>query len=425
MAGILFKVLIIIMIQLTFTTCIDPCKTGHDCYLQSLQLLNEDRVNLRNMHDEIHSFIEKATIDNQKEVEDDFAKMDIEWNAKTEQYTKNFSNFMNEVKKAEDTILPDVNDLKNKITTQKQLNFNRNYMYKEAIIYDNIITALEQGIVIKYGGPAGWDENSYRNNNLWNAKTMLKIGEGAVPNGNGMQTNIPGGYNVLWLRVSNHVWSNCKFSYLDGNKEELGFFTAGFRNLNEISPDGAASDSYSTVHIWFPVPVPRAGSILVQSAVNSVTWITGIAFGKNLWNHAKNSAVGYHWKVNGGTDLAWSSHNWNNDNLALISARVNNVLIVPVVNNGKDKILYIIEHNNNWLGTMHSTVKVNGVQVSRFRTSFQNPFAVNYNSKLYQRYIATIVPKELVNSNFLNVEINMANQDNHIHFREVGTHDLE
>jgi hypothetical protein len=30
--------------------------------------------------------------------------------------------------------------------------------------------------------------------------------------------------------------------------------------------------------------------------------------------------------------------------------------MVPVVPNGKNKILYIIEHNNNWEGTMHKDV---------------------------------------------------------------------
>ena len=36
------------------------------------------------------------------------------------------------------------------------------------------------------------------------------------------------------------------------------------------------------------------------------------------------------------------------------------VLYVSVVPSGKDKLFYIVEHNNNWVGSMHKSIKVNG-----------------------------------------------------------------
>jgi hypothetical protein len=101
-------------------------------------------------------------------------------------------------------------------------------------------------------------------------------------------------------------------------------------------------------------------------------------------------------------------------------------LEVPVLSNGKDKILYIVEYNNNWTGSMHGSVRVNNKEVERFRTTFWNPFAAHFNGKLYDRYLATYVPASLIPSHakFITVTIDMTQSNNHIHFREIGTHDM-
>ena len=101
-------------------------------------------------------------------------------------------------------------------------------------------------------------------------------------------------------------------------------------------------------------------------------------------------------------------------------------LRVPVVPNGKDKIVYIIEHNNNWAGTMHFSVTVNDKKVDRLSTAFvNNPFATHYNSKLYSRYLATRIPADYIKpgDNFISLKIDMSGTNNYIHFREAGTHD--
>lgn len=58
--------------------------------------------------------------------------------------------------------------------------------------------------------------------------------------------------------------------------------------------------------------------------------------------------------------MNWHTHNWNNDQLAGLNHGRLYTLEVPVVQNGRDKLLYIVEHNNNWTGTMHGRVRVNG-----------------------------------------------------------------
>ena len=76
---------------------------------------------------------------------------------------------------------------------------------------------------------------------------------------------------------------------------------------------------------------------------------------------------------------------------------------------------------------MHSSVTVNSKPVERFRTSYNNPFpfAVRFNSKLYDRYMALFIPSSLIPNGalFINAQVDMRSSDNHIFIREIGTHD--
>jgi len=87
---------------------------------------------------------------------------------------------------------------------------------------------------------------------------------------------------------------------------------------------------------------------VIQSDTDIGHWISGIAFGKNLWNHAKNSAYAFFKKINDGSNIGLESDKWNNDVLAYIPKDETTDLMVPIVPNGKDKILYFIEHNDSW-----------------------------------------------------------------------------
>ena len=301
-----------------------------------------------------------------------------------------------------------------------------NYMYREAVVYQDIFAAYQTRVFEKRGAAAGWDETSYSTSStLWYGRKILKIGAGVqASNANGITVHVPSGYNVLWLRVLSDRWETFRVMSAVYTETQQAIYAGGWRNLNEISPDGGSADGYNTFHTWVPIPLYFSGDYWVFSDANSDDWISGIAFGKNLWNHAMNSAVAYFWALNGGSGVTWHSV-WNNDVLAYLNAGVISQLYVPVVPSGKNKLLYFVEHNNNWVGTMHGSVKVNNYDNERLRTSYHNPFATHHSSKIYQRYVAALVPASVIpsGSKFLKVEIDLTFSDTNFHFREVGTHD--
>src|SRR6202030_717956 len=110
-----------------------------------------------------------------------------------------------------------------------------------------------------------------------------------------------------------------------------------------------------------PIPARAASgdqrlALISKPNTDKEFWISGLAFSKNPWGHAAQSAVGYYWAVNGGGATGWASDNWNGDTLAKIDAKTKLVLKVPVVPSGRDKLLYLIEHNSNWNGAMHTAI---------------------------------------------------------------------
>ncbi len=114
------------------------------------------------------------------------------------------------------------------------------------------------------------------------------------------------------------------------------------------------------MHKWCPIPLRRQGDYIIYSDRNRLgCWISGIAFSKNLWNHAKNGALAYHWQINGGSQAEWNSGNWNNDLIAMVPVGITTEYIVPVVPSNRDKLLYLVEHNNSWDGVAHTSLLVN------------------------------------------------------------------
>jgi hypothetical protein len=311
-------------------------------------------------------------------------------------------------------------------TSSEAIKLKNNHLYRDAIIYHNIFDAFTKGICKKVGSPVGWNDELYAKRE-WNGRLILRLGFIDNSENNGMQVKVPDDYDVLWLRILNDRFFRVSVSYEDNGRKNIGQYAGGFRKLNEITPEGATPDSSSILHMWLPIPVKMGKVHIIRSNQGSDSWISGIAFGKNLWGHAMNSAIAYHYAANGGNTLEWESHNWNNDQLGKIAFGGVRKLMVPVVGNGKDKLFYIVEHNNNWLGTMHTSVKVNGTFVERLRTTYSNPFATHFNSKFYDRYMSCFIPKELIpeGATFITVDIDMSKQDKNIFFREAGTHDFE
>jgi len=310
---------------------------------------------------------------------------------------------------------------------------NNMYLPRDAIVYQEVLGPNKKILVpgvSKVGNPPNWDDFTYHEGNKWNGRSMFRIGINEAPAGSGLQINaMPSGMSVLWLRHANHVWCRVKVTCLvDGKLVDFKETTMGYRNLNNYAPDGGPNDSFHLTHTWFAIRLnEKCKNIIITPKQNTDTWVSGIAYSKNLWNHAYNSAVAYHWAINGGTNADWETHNWNNDQLIRVMNGRLHKFIVPVVSNGKDKLVYLIEHNNNWLGTMHGTVRVNGKTIERFRTSYSNPFATNANSKIFSRYMAAYIPAEIIPKDALMIEleIDMTQQNHNLYLREIGTHDTE
>lgn len=315
-----------------------------------------------------------------------------------------------------------------------------------AIIYQNILDILTQGIISKSGNPNSWDQTSWTSSKLWNGSTILNFGNKVANTAtNGLQINIsklpsggtfPKGFTqmdpiddfsrVIWVRVLSDRWFSVNL--LDSSGSIICGYTSGKRNLTSINPNGNQNDSgYNNSHQWVPMAIssPIQNTYYLTSQVNSDTWISGIAFSKNPWNHATNGALAYHWAVNGGTATTWNNDNWNNDVLSTLDANKVYTLNVPIVWSPYDKIVYFVEHNNNWNGGSHKKVTVNGVQVDNFSSSYMNPFATHFNSKIYNRYFATKIPNNLIKQGdkTISLVIDMTGCVDAIFFREIGTHD--
>jgi hypothetical protein len=175
--------------------------------------------------------------------------------------------------------------------------------------------------------------------------------------------------------------------------------------------------------------VGRSGQVALisKASTDHDFWLSGLAFSKNPWAHAAQSALGYHWASNGGDATEWESPDFKGDVLARIMNNKTTELRVPVVPSGRDKLLYLIEHNSDWNGCQHTGITVEGTAIERFTATYDNPFARHWNSKFYCRYIAARIPASLIPSNarYLSVKIDMTGVNHNIYFREMGTHDLD
>jgi hypothetical protein len=310
----------------------------------------------------------------------------------------------------------------------------------DPLVHQDIFDARKAGAIEKLGSPT-FNDTSYATA-LWYDRHIIMFGT-EEKDGNGAQITIPSGYDTVWVRVLGDRWAYFRAYFTDG-PEDLGYWSGGYRSLNGYCPDGSLSDGSNSssvetasgkmqveTHQWVPIPVPRAGKLaLVPKPYNtSGFWLSGVAFSRNPWKHAAQSGIVYHWKSNGGAGVGWQEkgHDWYQDHVAHVPSKVDNELVVPVVPSGRDKLVYLIEHNNSWNGCGHGDVKVNGTKIERFMASYDNPFARHWNSKFYARYIAARVPAGLIKDGdrYLKLKIDMSKTHSPIHIREAGTHDLE
>lgn len=310
-------------------------------------------------------------------------------------------------------------------------------------IHQDIFDARDRGVISKtpIGTPANYDEATHAKT-LWNKRRLICFGA-LDGNDRGALITIPPGYDTAWVRLPGDRVYAFKADMVDAAKEDLGYWTAGFRQANCYCPDGSLTDSYNIYHQWLPIPTGRSGKLRLVNKSNQHNnqgegaagglWLSGVAFSRNPWAHAAQSAFGYHWASNGGTPTGYQSDSksWYGDIHSQIEPGKESELRVPYVWSGRDKLLYIVEHNNAWNGCMHTGITVNGTPIERLLSTYDNPFARHWNGRFYNRYIAARIPAELIpkpTAEFppvLKVRVDMTMQDQNIYFREIGTHDLE
>jgi hypothetical protein len=409
------NIILYFLIEVSFTQT-NNCISETNYYTESLKKLQEERDSFKILFDQNQKSISSFEI----KLADQAALLKEQAALLKEQAAllKEQAALISELKTSNDLLKTQFNDFQKQST-------DKFYMFKESIIYQNIIDAYDKGVISKMGSPSGWDDTTHRVTE-WNQRKMLKIGLNPQNTGNGAKVLVPQGYNVMWLRVTNDIYNVFRIASLDFPNDETQKYACFGRFSNEISPDGGTTDSNWNFHKWCPFPLHRTGNYVIYTDRDTHGWISGLGFSKNLHNMAKNGGLAYTWAINGGTALPWHSNNWNNDVLCYIPQKVISILKVPVVPSGKDKLLFIIQHNDTFDGLLHTSVAVNNTPVERLRTGFINPFSTHANSKIYQRYAATIIPKELIASEakFLTVTIDMTYQNESIYFREIGTHDF-
>jgi hypothetical protein len=325
------------------------------------------------------------------------------------------------------------------------------------LIYEDIFEAFKQGVIAKLGNPqleADWNTR-HTAANPFRLRPLLQLGSRNDSDGNGAVVTVPEGYTTLWLRLHANG-SGLKAYFLDGAGEALGHWWVGGRPY-QVCPDGSLPDNVGAPHYdhqWLAIPVSRAGKVaLISQQSEGYVWYSGVAFSRNPWAHAAQSARGYALGFNGSkgvTWFGWQSERFAGDQAGSITRNLSQggqALQVPVLPNGRDKLLYLVNAPEvvYGVGSSSSTgvyqdvyspydnglqltgIRVNGQPVERFLATYDNPFARYWNSRPGCNYNAALVPAELIpaNARFLQVEIDLSKQEDDIKFREVGTHDLD
>ncbi len=301
-------------------------------------------------------------------------------------------------------------------------------------------------------------DNTLNNNydtTLWNGKNVYQIKPPSnlqQPMGTGIEITVPlytgsnTDFTVLWVQTNSNVRINFRVYIKNSNDTytTFGTYSAGMRSANLFSPDGTIHNEIHNLFEWYPVPIKLNSDrkILISNPTSIDTWYSGFAFSTNPWNHSRVSAYTVYYNLNQdgqdnsiittystqSTIVNYKVNNidfiWNNDSIVKFTPGTSNFRI-PFVNSGKDKIFYIIDHNDNY-GPSVVNVEINNTNVGNLYTTFDNPFSRHYNSKKYHRYNAVIIPKNLLQNldNFITVSIIIPTNSADLWFKEVGTHDV-
>jgi streptogramin lyase len=182
------------------------------------------------------------------------------------------------------------------------------------LIYEDIFVALDRGVIAKLGNPRLLDDWNVRHtaDRPYRGRPLLQLGSPNDSDGNGAVVTVPEGYNTLWLRVHGGGGNiGLKAYFLDGAGEALGHWS-GAQRPYQVCPDGSLPDNAGAKegydHQWLAIPVGRSGKVALISQQSDVyVWYSGVAFSRNPWAHAAQSARGYALGFNGSRGVTWHS----------------------------------------------------------------------------------------------------------------------
>jgi DNA-binding beta-propeller fold protein YncE len=192
------------------------------------------------------------------------------------------------------------------------------------LIYEDIFEAFKQGVIAKLGTPRLEDDWNGRHTaaNPYRLRPLLQLGSPNDSDGNGAVVTVPEGDNTLWLRLHANG-AGLKAYFLDGAGGALGHWSSG-RRPYQVCPDGSlpdntgAAESYD--HQWLAIPVGRAGKVaLISQQSEGYVWYSGVAFSRNPWAHAAQSARGYALGFNGSRGVSWHSFQFFGDQAGSIA----------------------------------------------------------------------------------------------------------
>jgi hypothetical protein len=360
---------------------------------------------------------------------------------------------------------------------QNFLSFNikKNYMYDPnlIIIYDDITnytnlndasgtfgTDLSGTTIIDFKPQSNtWTNMAYRRN-PYLGFNMYNLGV----RGKGIEIAIPVGCNVLWLTsLADRFMS---FKICDLTDTVYGIYAGGRSYSNGINPGGTVSTLLDNNYSWIPIPLywlnnstqqtPR--KVRLYSYLDKSTnfndgeyWVSKIAFTTNLWNHVLITPQMMYYDTNSttyipsnankavyttssfierSTDITYDP-NWSNSGIIRVRDNTNFRLRIPIIKSGKNKILYFISINRSYTFDVLQVSLVNSdlnlVKLDNLKSTFSNPFATHYNSKILNSYRATIIPDSLITLDsfrrgFVTINIFLPTGSD-FYIRELGTHD--
>ena len=259
---------------------------------------------------------------------------------------------------------------------------------------------------------------------------MIYIGSGSSDKKSGILIKIPDKkYDIIGLKIKSSYHHPCFSSIYADNGENIGIFC---NNGTEISPDGGISDSIWIYHKWMYIPVKKAKDIILSNSYYSNDgYLGGISFGKNnLWSFTINSAIAFYKFAHEGN----SNFRLQNNALCMLYGR-KSIIYVPVIPNGKDKILFLVVLDSLYTKKIITEIKANGINIERLRNTYINPFSYHYNFQKNYIYLGAKVQEKIIKENDTliktTLDFSKQNYNNNYYnsycFKIVsaGTHDYE